>query len=66
MNLINNTLVVIIFCVMAAAGISAAIAISSNLVQGQHVARYDCGMAEWHPDVPREVREQCRNKRTAQ
>ena len=21
---------------------------------------YDCGMAEWHPDIPPEVREQCR------
>lgn len=24
---------------------------------------YDCGMAEWHPDVPREVREECRRQR---
>ncbi len=21
---------------------------------------YDCGMAEWHPDIPKEVREECR------
>lgn len=21
---------------------------------------YDCGMAEWHPDVPKEVKEKCR------
>jgi hypothetical protein len=21
---------------------------------------YDCGMAEWHPDIPMEVRKQCR------
>jgi hypothetical protein len=21
---------------------------------------YDCGMAEWHPDIPSEVRKQCR------
>jgi hypothetical protein len=21
---------------------------------------YDCGMAEWHPDIPTEVREECR------
>ena len=21
---------------------------------------YDCGMAEWHPDIPSEVRNQCR------
>ncbi len=21
---------------------------------------YDCGMAEWHPDIPRAVKEECR------
>jgi hypothetical protein len=21
---------------------------------------YDCGIAEWHPDIPMEVRKQCR------
>jgi hypothetical protein len=24
---------------------------------------YDCGMAEWHPDIPLEVREECRKLR---
>ena len=24
---------------------------------------YDCGMAEWHPDIPAEVREECRKMR---
>jgi len=24
---------------------------------------YDCGIAEWHPDVPQEVREECRKLR---
>lgn len=24
---------------------------------------YDCGMAEWHPDIPVEVREECRRLR---
>lgn len=24
---------------------------------------YDCGMAEWHPDIPTEVREECRKMR---
>lgn len=23
---------------------------------------YDCGMAEWHPDIPAEVKEACRKK----
>jgi hypothetical protein len=21
---------------------------------------YDCGMAEWHPDIPNKVKEECR------
>lgn len=25
--------------------------------------RYDCGMAEWHPDIPKEVKEECRRIR---
>ena len=24
---------------------------------------YDCGMAEWHPDIPAEVKEECRRMR---
>ena len=24
---------------------------------------YDCGMAEWHPDIPNEVKEECRKRR---
>jgi hypothetical protein len=24
---------------------------------------YDCGMAEWHPDIPAEVKEECRKLR---
>jgi hypothetical protein len=24
---------------------------------------YDCGMAEWHPDIPPKVREECRKLR---
>ena len=31
---------------------------------------YDCGMAEWHPDIPIDVKEECRklraNKRLTQ
>jgi hypothetical protein len=23
---------------------------------------YDCGMAEWHPDIPVEVKEECRRR----
>jgi hypothetical protein len=24
---------------------------------------YDCGMAEWHPDIPKAVKEECRKLR---
>ena len=24
---------------------------------------YDCGMAEWHPDIPTKVKEECRRLR---
>ena len=24
---------------------------------------YDCGMADWHPGIPTEVREECRKRR---
>jgi hypothetical protein len=24
---------------------------------------YDCGMADWHPDIPNKVREECRKLR---
>jgi len=23
---------------------------------------YDCGMAEWHPDIPPKVKEECRRR----
>lgn len=23
---------------------------------------YDCGMAEWHPDIPKDVKEECRKR----
>lgn len=25
---------------------------------------YDCGMAEWHPDIPAKVKEECRKQRS--
>jgi hypothetical protein len=27
---------------------------------------YDCSMAEWHPDIPKEVKEECRKMRSQQ
>ncbi len=29
----------------------------------QRTIRYDCGMAEWHPDIPAGVKEDCRKLR---
>ena len=29
----------------------------------QREVSYDCGMAEWHPDIPNSVKEQCRQIR---
>lgn len=63
MNIVNNALAILVLCAIAAVGINLAIFISSNIVHDQHVSRYDCGMAEWHPDVPRQVRENCRKHR---
>ncbi len=28
----------------------------------ERVKIYDCGMAEWHPDIPKEIKEACRNR----
>jgi hypothetical protein len=30
---------------------------------GPQARVYDCGMAEWHPDIPKEVKEECRRMR---
>ena len=29
----------------------------------ERIRFYDCGMAEWHPDIPKEVKEECRKRR---
>ena len=29
---------------------------------GEGYRVYDCGMAEWHPDIPPKVKEECRNR----
>ena len=31
---------------------------------GSKVIVYDCGMAEWHPDIPPKVKEECRRLKT--
>ena len=29
----------------------------------EHTVVYDCGMAEWHPDIPKAVKDECRRIR---
>ena len=29
---------------------------------GERYRVYNCGMAEWHPDIPKEVKEECRRR----
>jgi hypothetical protein len=29
---------------------------------GESYRVYDCGMAEWHPDIPPKVKEECRRR----
>lgn len=32
----------------------------SDFGQRPTVKVYDCGMAEWHPDIPQDIKEKCR------
>jgi hypothetical protein len=50
----RNTLLII-----AAVAVVVTILISTNFGAGRTVV-YDCRMAEFHPDFPLDVREQCR------
>ena len=29
---------------------------------GENYRVYDCGMAEWHPDIPHQIKEECRRR----
>ena len=41
------------------------VALLAIIPMPEHSIRiYDCGMAEWHPDIPREVKEECRKRRS--
>ena len=35
----------------------------SNFGESNRTRIYDCGMAEWHPDIPAAVKEECRRLR---
>ena len=47
--------------VLAVALLIAALILSNCEDSGERV--YDCGMAEWHPDIPNEVKEECRKRK---
>ena len=49
----NVALVVAILAILAAF-------MYVDTVEGYRV--YDCGMAEWHPDIPPKVKEECRRR----
>ncbi len=42
---------------------AAAIVVVVEFNHQPRVRKYDCGMAEWHPDIPKEVKEECRKVR---
>jgi hypothetical protein len=47
-------------------GFAAACAIWTYILSTVEVPTYkiyDCGMAEWHPDIPADVQEECRRRR---
>jgi hypothetical protein len=46
-------------------GIFSAIGLA-YLLPEQEGRYYDCGMAEWHPDIPTQVREECQKLRYEQ
>ena len=41
------------------------LAVGIYLMSGETVIRYDCTNVEFHPDIPLEVKEACRNLRHA-
>lgn len=43
--------------------VAVAILILSDFGNSTTVKVYDCSMAEWHPDIPLEVRQECRRLR---
>jgi hypothetical protein len=50
------------FIVIIIALIATLFLIFTNFGEGD-VMVYDCGMAEWHPDIPQAVKEECRRLR---
>jgi len=36
--------------------------LSTITIPDTKIRIYDCGMAEWHPDIPKDVKEECRKR----
>jgi hypothetical protein len=51
------------FIVVSLALAMVALIVIGNTLPSQRV--YDCGMAEWHPDIPQQVKEECRKLRSS-
>jgi len=51
------------FIVLGLALAMVGLIIFGNSLPQQRV--YDCGMAEWHPDIPPKVREECRKRQSS-
>ena len=45
------------------AGVLAILLLAVFLPETETTRVYDCGMAEWHPDIPLAVKEECRKRR---
>ncbi len=50
----------IIFAVAVLALVAAILGLFTT--EGSVTRVYDCGMAEWHPDIPLVVKEECRRR----
>jgi hypothetical protein len=50
----------IIFAVALLALVAAILGLFTT--EGSVTRVYDCGMAEWHPDIPLAVKEECRRR----
>jgi hypothetical protein len=51
------------FCVVVVLILIASFLYAEIVYDHEHTVTYDCGMAEWHPDIPNAVKEECRKIR---
>jgi hypothetical protein len=53
-------IIVLSFIVLGLALAMVGLIVLGNNLPSQRI--YDCGMAEWHPDIPPQVKEECRKR----